>query len=178
MTIESVLQISIIIISLAIVKSKDNLYIVIYFAIFSLITASLYYLYKAPDVALAEVSIGSAIIPLIFIIAISKQKQFTVINRAEEEFMEPSTPGRGYVILTGFCKIYGLKLRVSKDKEGEISGVFRHQNTDLIVQKDSASGRYIFIGKSSSLLMNKLQNILEKEKDMMLIKKGDEETLD
>lgn len=55
-----------------IISSEDNLRVVIYVSMFSVVCGILYYLYSAPDVALAEVAIGSAIVPLIYIISISK----------------------------------------------------------------------------------------------------------
>lgn len=64
-----------IIILIVIIFSKENLKIVIYSSVFSLICAILYFLYNAPDVALAEAVIGSAIVPLIYIISISKHSK-------------------------------------------------------------------------------------------------------
>ena len=64
-----------IIILIVIIFSKENLKIVIYSSVFSLICAILYFLCNAPDVALAEAAIGSAIVPLIYIISISKHSK-------------------------------------------------------------------------------------------------------
>ncbi len=84
-----------IIIIITIIKSTENLKIVIYSSIFSLMCAILYFLYNAPDVALAEAAIGSAIVPLIYIIAIAKHskqikdkseiknKNFTTLDEVE-----------------------------------------------------------------------------------------------
>ncbi|MBP2027899.1 multicomponent Na+:H+ antiporter subunit B [Acetoanaerobium pronyense] len=65
-------HILLIIILLSIIFNDNNLYLILCSSIFSLICAILYYIYNAPDVALAEAAIGSAIIPVIYIIAISK----------------------------------------------------------------------------------------------------------
>lgn len=64
-----------ILILLIIISTEDNLKVVIYVSMFSVISGILYYLYSAPDVALAEVAIGSAIVPLIYIISISKHNK-------------------------------------------------------------------------------------------------------
>ena len=74
MKITYVLQVLLIFLSIFIIRSKNNLKAIIFFSTFSLVTASFYYFLKAPDLALAEAAIGSAIIPLIYIIAISKQR--------------------------------------------------------------------------------------------------------
>lgn len=68
-------HILLIIILVAIILSNENLKIIIYSSVFSLICAILYFLYSAPDVALAEAAIGSAIVPLIYIISISKHSK-------------------------------------------------------------------------------------------------------
>ena len=65
------LQGILIILSIAIVVHKNNGTIIILIASFSLVTASLYLINRAPDVAIAEIAIGSAIIPLIYVISIS-----------------------------------------------------------------------------------------------------------
>jgi len=80
-TIALILQILMIIIAIAIVLHKKNFTIIILIASFSLIAASLYIINKAPDVAIAEVAIGSAIIPLIYVISISRQREFIVLDK-------------------------------------------------------------------------------------------------
>lgn len=68
-------HVMLILILLFIISSKDNLKVVVYVSMFSVVCGILYYLYSAPDVALAEVAIGSAIVPLIYIISISKHNK-------------------------------------------------------------------------------------------------------
>ncbi len=55
---------------------KDLLGAVIVAALVSLITAILFYLLQAPDVAMAEASIGAALETVIFVIAIRKTERF------------------------------------------------------------------------------------------------------
>jgi len=55
---------------------KDLLNAVIASSIVSLITAILFYLLQAPDVAMAEASIGTALVIVIFIIAIKKTRRY------------------------------------------------------------------------------------------------------
>ena len=57
------LQIILIVIAISVVIHKRNFTIIILIATFGLVAASLYIINKAPDVAIAEVAIGSAIIP-------------------------------------------------------------------------------------------------------------------
>jgi multicomponent Na+:H+ antiporter subunit A len=54
---------------------KDLLNAVIAACMVSLIASVLFYLLQAPDVAMAEASIGAALVAAIFIIAISKTKR-------------------------------------------------------------------------------------------------------
>jgi len=55
---------------------KDLLNAVIASSIVSLITAILFYFLQAPDVAMAEASIGTALVIVIFIIAIRRTKRY------------------------------------------------------------------------------------------------------
>lgn len=166
------LQILLIIISLAIVLSKNNLRIVIFFSIFSLVSASLYYFYKSPDLALAEAAIGSAIIPLIFIIAISKQKEFLVVSHLDEDDnfldIEP-VKGKGYKLLDEFTDYYKLKLTIGNSSYDELHGIFRVKNVDLVVKK-SQNDEYIIEGKETSILMNKLEQMAENYEDINIFK--------
>jgi uncharacterized MnhB-related membrane protein len=54
---------------------KDLLNAVISSCIVSLITAILFYILHAPDVAMAEASIGAALVTAIFVIAIRRTKR-------------------------------------------------------------------------------------------------------
>ncbi|WP_432666465.1 DUF4040 domain-containing protein [Wukongibacter baidiensis] len=179
-TIGILLQILMIIIALIIISNKDNLKIIIFFAVFSLITASLYFFNNAPDVALAEVAIGSAITPLIFIISISKQKDFIVINHTKDDFFSHNLrkTGEGYKFLHDFTKHYDLKLKVYDNNLGSVVGIFRSRNVDLIVDNSPDIGKYILKGKVSSILMNKLEQLAINEPLIEIVKINEGETYD
>lgn len=176
MNLINLLQILLILISVLIVINKDNLKAIIYFSVFSLISASLYYLLKSPDLALAEAAIGSAIIPFIFIISISKQREFLVISHLElnDEFLDDQN-GKGYKILSEFAKHYNLKLTINKSKDDEIYGIFRSRNVDLIVEKKD---KYIFKGKKTSILMSRLEKLTKDEPKIEFVKIEEGEKID
>lgn len=178
--IGTLLQILMIIIAVIIIRNKDNLKIIIFFSVFSLITASLYFFNNAPDVALAEVAIGSAITPLIFIISISKQKDFIVIKHTKDDFFSHSLTktGEGYKFLKDFTMHYDLKLNIYNNRFGSISGIFRSRNIDLIIDKSSITGKYILKGKESSILMNKLEQMALEEPYIEIVKISEGETYD
>ncbi|MCG8482493.1 MAG: DUF4040 domain-containing protein [Clostridia bacterium] len=173
-------QILMIIIAFIIIKTKDNLRIIIFFAVFSLITASLYFFNYAPDVALAEIAIGSAIIPLIFIISISKQKDFIVINHTEDDLLNNgfAEAGKVYQLLNDFAKHYDLKLKIHNNKLGSIVGIFKSRNVDLIVEKSTDARKYILKGKESSILMHKLEQLATQEPLIEIVKINEGETND
>src|SRR5210317_459337 len=81
------LQGILIVLAIAIVLHKNNGTIIILIASFSLVTASLYIINRAPDVAIAEIAIGSAIIPLIYVISISRQREFIVLDKVMDDFI-------------------------------------------------------------------------------------------
>ncbi|SKC64938.1 Na(+)/H(+) antiporter subunit B [Maledivibacter halophilus] len=175
--IENMLQIILIIVTITIVKSKNNIRLVVLFSLFSLITAALYYLNKAPDVALAEVAIGCAIIPLIFIISISKQQEFVVINHTNDNFLE-SEIGLGYSLLQDFTNHYNLKLSIYNIGPDNLKGVFRSRNVDLIVEKSQSDDKYILKGKESTILINKLEQMTKDISNIEIIKVSEDETYD
>lgn len=174
MRIIYLLQVLLIFLSIYIISSKNNLKSIIIFSTFSLVTASLYYFLRAPDLALAEVAIGSAIIPLIYIIAISKQREFLVISHISEKdvFLSKAEDamGKGYELLDDFTKHYNLKLVINHGKYDELYGIFRSRNIDLVIEKCSESGKYIFKGKKTSILMNKLEQLAMGEDAIEVVK--------
>ncbi|WP_432402959.1 Na(+)/H(+) antiporter subunit B [Wukongibacter sp. M2B1] len=175
--IGNIMQFLLIIISIVIVKSKNNIKLVIFFSLFSLITAILYYFNKAPDVALAEVAIGSAIMPLIFIISISRQQEFVVINHTEDDFLD-NKDGTGYKLLMDFTNHYNLKLKIYNIELDSLKGIFRSRNVDLIVEKSQTENKYFFKGKGSTVLMNKLEQMVKNIPDINIIKVSEAETYD
>ncbi|MCG8539226.1 MAG: DUF4040 domain-containing protein [Clostridia bacterium] len=178
--IGNLLQILLIIIALTIVLSSDNIKMVIFFSAFSLITSGLYYFNKAPDVALAEVAIGSAIMPLILIISISKQRVFMVVNYADDDFLssEEGKEGRGYEILASFSEYYKLKLEIHPKEDGEPQGLFTNRSVDLLVEKCPSTNKYLLKGKKSSILMNKLEQMTIDKWDIEVLKIKEGETDD
>lgn len=168
------LQLLLILISVLIVVSENNLKIVMFFSVFSLISASLYYFLKSPDLALAEAAIGSAIIPFIFIISISKQREFLVISHINKEknFLKDETQesGRGFEILNEFTKHYNLKLVINHSEYDELHGIFRSRNVDLVIEECSDSNKYLFKGKKSSILMNKLEQMTKEDSEIVIVK--------
>lgn len=154
-----ILQILMIIIALAIVLHKKNFTIIILIATFSLIAAALYIINKAPDVAIAEVAIGSAIIPLIYVISISRQREFIVLDKTRHGFVDPDEKltGEVYELLSKFVDDYDLRLNLCCDIEGKEEDLTNQLNVDLIISIDPKTKKYVLKGKSSSLLLSKLK---------------------
>ena len=142
------------------IKEDDYLSIIIAFAIFSLFSSVIYFLDFAPDVAIAEIAISSAIIPLIFIVAVSKQREYIVVG---DVFSEGELSNKEYIvnILEEFTNQYGLKLHIISNSEDlEIGGVFRTANVDLYVKTLEIGDKYFFIGKESNIVMINMEKQL------------------
>lgn len=58
---------------------------VIHLGVFSLVSAMVYFLYKAPDVGLAEVIIGSTLTTILYLVAMQKYETITVYFRDERK---------------------------------------------------------------------------------------------
>lgn len=160
------LSILILTLIIAMLRENDSLRLVVYFTGFSLLMSALYFLYHAYDVALAEIAIGSAILPLIFIIAIGKQKTFVVISRVKDDFMNEEENSPGQTLLRGFAHRYGLKTEIHFEGQTRLKGAFRRRNADLMVIKSRRDGKYIFLMKSSSVLHYKMQRIAEGHRNL------------
>ncbi len=158
--ISTIFQILLIIISVAIVLHKENFTIVILIVSFGLVAATLYALNQAPDVAIAEVAISSAIIPLIYVISISRQREFIVLNRVNHEI-----PGLDEMndeilsILKNFVSNYNLRLNWSSNIKGSAEELTTELNVDLIISYNVELKRFEFNGKSSSILMTRLKHM-------------------
>jgi uncharacterized MnhB-related membrane protein len=161
------LQGILILLAIAIVLHKNNGTIIILIASFSLVTASLYIINRAPDVAIAEIAIGSAIIPLIYVISISRQREFIVLDRVMDEFIiiDDKFAGIGYVLLHRLAEYYHLELNITNDPglcrldEAMDRMLCEQTNVDLIISKDETTGHYVLKGKRSSTLMKKLEQM-------------------
>jgi putative multicomponent Na+:H+ antiporter subunit B len=166
------LQIILIVIAIAVVVHKRNFTIIILIATFGLVAASLYIMNKAPDVAIAEVAIGSAIIPLIYVISISRQREFIVLDRAQDGFIEygHELSGEGYEILAEFVKLYDLSLNICVDIQGKERSLINELNVDLIIARDLQTGAYILYGKSSSVLLSKLTTMVKDKTNIRVVK--------
>ncbi len=126
------------VIMLQIFREGDNYKLILYAAFFSFATACLYFINGAPDLALAEISIGAAFIPLIFTIAIMRQNTFTVVFFSEEgkqAYCDPEVLIEFMGIAEVFCSHHRLKLKIithPHSYEPSVRGIFRLGNTDLI----------------------------------------------
>lgn len=172
------LQILLIIMAISIIAHKNNGTIIILITVFSLITASLYVINKAPDVAIAEVAIGSAIIPLIYVISISRQREFIILDKAMDNFIidDGNFTGIGYILLKRFSDYYHLELNITNDArlcqigKGREQIVCEQTNVDLIVSKDQDTGKYQLKGKASNVLLTKLEQMAKDYDNIEVIK--------
>lgn len=164
-------------ITLAVVFEKNNKRIIIYFSAFSINAASLYFYNNAPDVALAEIAVGSAFIPLIFLITISKQRTFTVMTTFDQSFEFKE-------LFERFCKNENLKLKIisSKDVHDDeaksIQGAFRRQDIDVIVDYNKKKKRYDMTCKESNVMIDRFESLAGKVHGIRIIRTVDDETID
>lgn len=175
--IKSFLLIVLLLLTINVVIQKNNQHLIVYFSIFSLVIASLYFFSYAPDVALAEIAVGSAFIPLIFLIAISKQRTFTILFQSDFDF-------EYHNFLEDFCKKENLKLKIIKsvdvkdDESNGVLGVFRRQDIDVIVDYNPKKKKYIMTCKQSNVMINRFEEIAIKYPKIRVVRIVDTNTLD
>lgn len=117
---------------------QNNYLLILYASLFSFAAACLYFVCAAPDLALAEIAIGCAFIPLIFTIAIMRQNTFTVVFFSKEggqAYCDPEILIEFMAVAEIFCEKHRLKLKFvmhPNSYEPSVKGIFRLGNTDLI----------------------------------------------
>lgn len=157
------LQLFLIITAIAVVFHQNHFTIIILMSVFSIIAATLYTVNQAPDVAIAEVAINAAIIPLIYVIAISRQRELIVFDKLHHGSTNPNQKlvGDVYVYLEQFSQKHKLKLNICHDLDANDKVVFQDLNVDVLVDRDGPSGPYVLKGKSSNVLMKKMMKELK-----------------
>lgn len=179
MKFDIILKILMIIGLIAMILENNNLKLIIYLSAFSVISASLYYLYNAPDVALAEIAIGSAIVPLLYIISIGKQSEFLIITHiVEDEDSDLIVESGVFELILEFAEHYNLKVNITSKEEGKLIGVFREKNIDIIIDKSADGKKVILKGKKSNLLMNRLESLAKGMPLIEVVKESEGETID
>jgi uncharacterized MnhB-related membrane protein len=178
-TIASALQVLLIIIALTVIFHKENFTIIIYISAFGLVAAVLYAMNQAPDVAIAEVAIGSAIIPLIYVISIARQREYIVLDRVNHDRFELDEENlKVYEFLNAFVDIHDLKLNVTSDISGDDYTLTDELNVDLILSYDDTLKKFVLKGKQSSILVTKLKKSAEVYDFLEVIALKDGELLD
>lgn len=169
-----------IVIMYCMIKVNNNLYLIMYSFVFSLITASLYFIYKAPDLALAEIAIGCGLTPLIYTIAISKQQTFVVVvfrGTGKSELKDENIEIQFEKLMGDFADHYGLKLEIHQYKANYRSSrkkSLKMGHIDLIAIYDSNSNMIEIEGNSHNLMINRLRYLLSNHDRINLKKEGEQ----
>jgi energy-converting hydrogenase B subunit D len=71
--------------ALAIVRTEDVTSQVIALSFYGLLLALMFFLFRAPDVALAQITVGAIALPLMVMLAITRMKHREATGRAEQE---------------------------------------------------------------------------------------------
>lgn len=174
------LQLFLIVTAVAVILHKNHFTIIILMSVFSIIAATLYTINQAPDVAIAEVAINAAIIPLIYVIAISRQRELIVFDKLHSPSKNDQSKlvGEVYVYLEQFSQKHKLKMNICHDLNAPDQVVFQDLNVDVLVDKDPANGQYILKGKSSNVLMKKMLKDLKNHQHVRFVMMEEGENLD
>lgn len=122
-----------IVFTIALIFQKNLFYCVVIITISSIISAVLFVVFNAPDIALAEIAVGCALIPFVYIISITKQKGFLILNQINDEASRQIIEA-----FSEFCSNEKLKLNVLTDgytEEYSLNDVLRVKNVDMIINK-------------------------------------------
>ena len=168
--LSTILFIFVLVMAIAVIITKNNLYLIMYFSVFSFAAAASYFVMKAPDIALAEVAIGCAFVPLIYLITIGKQKIFTVVffdgDIGEHGSLNYETIRRFYIVLDHFCLDYGLDLNLINRPtkySTSVHGIFRPGNIDLICIFQPEADCIEVQGNASNIMLTHLEQRLHED---------------
>ena len=174
MILMAVLCTALLIAALMTLITENNFRLILYFAAFSLTAAGLYMLLKAPDIALAEIAVGCAFVPLIYTIAVMKQTTLNVVLKPAAVCLEGADGSDGFHIpperldafmeeLGRFCDLYGLEAKLVGGREGRattVAGIFRPSSPDLILDYDPAREILRVEGNEHNCLIESLERWL------------------
>ena len=161
------------------VREENNTTLIILFFLFSFDAACIYLITSAPDIALAEITIGCAFIPLVFIITIMRQNTFTVAFYAGDEtqsYCDPEVLVSFMALLEEFCDLYGLKPRLITHPirfKPSMEGIFRPGNIDILADYDETKGVLNLMGNGRNVMIHQLEKILSKSERIRFKEAGE-----
>lgn len=161
------------------VREENNTTLIILFFLFSFDAACIYLITSAPDIALAEITIGCAFIPLVFIITIMRQNTFTVAFYAGDEtqsYCDPEVLVGFMALLEEFCDLYDLKPRLITHPirfKPSMEGVFRPGNIDILADYDEVKGILNLMGNGRNVMIPQLEKILGRDQRICFIDAGE-----
>lgn len=146
--------------------TRHNFKLILYFSAFSMTAATLYLLNQAPDIALAEIAVGCAFIPLIYTIAIMKQNTLNAVVKERGIAIDEERLLLFMSQLGIFCKKYGLEPRLIDVHKGRIStvaGIFRPNSADLLIDYDEIKDLIRVEGNEINWMIEALERWIETE---------------
>lgn len=164
--------------TLLMVREEDHMTLIVLFFLFSFVSACLYLIRSAPDIALAEIAVGCAFIPLVYIITIMRQSTFTVAFYAEEgtqSYCDPEVLVSFMALLEEFCGLYQLKPRLITHPiryKPEMKGAFRPGNIDILADYDEGTGILNLVGNGKNLMIPRLESILGRDERILFRDSG------
>jgi uncharacterized MnhB-related membrane protein len=169
-----IFAISLFISAIVIIFQKNKFILIIYYALFSFIAASIYFINNAPDIALAEIAIGCAFIPLIYLISVTRQDDLVVLfhsKKGESAYCDPLILIEFMGITEKFCEENGLSLKIINkeiDYEPEISGIFRPGNIDIIANYDDETKILKLTGNRMNIFIPRIGELFHENKSIVM----------
>lgn len=142
------IQVALLLVIVAAIAAIQTRYLrhgVIYLGLFSLGIAFIYFLYNAPDVALAEAIIGSTLSTVLFIVALQKYKIFTIyfIFHYEDDIGEDVSMQSIIKSLEKFCTKQELEAQIIYTTEPLPVIIEAHQFSVIMSKQNQQYDLYI-----------------------------------
>ncbi len=156
---EQLLLVLLIVFSIAAIQTPRLDHAVIYLGMFSFLCSLLYLLYKSPNVAIAEAVIGCTLATVIYLVALRKQKRFTVyvLNRIADQVLGE---------IDRFCGREDLIFHYIRFSKKQYPSVLGKKDGEVVIYEDSDG--FVFVSRRYNYKVEALASHLSQHPELNL----------
>ncbi len=150
--------------ALFIVSSRNFKRIIIALGAFSILASFCYLIYSAPDVAIAEAIIGSALSTILYIVALKKHRTFYIYFTSSE-----NKKNSDFKLKSGTSDVSGKIMQYCANHDLEAQSVFTWESPEKIASEHmydlilhSSGDKITIYGSDKELHVNEIKKMLSK----------------
>ncbi|AEE97065.1 MAG: putative multicomponent Na+:H+ antiporter subunit [Clostridiales bacterium] len=160
--LENIFLLLMLVLALITVQTSKIRRAIVYMGTFSLISSFVYIYYGAPDVAMAEAVIGSALATILFLVALKKYKVFTIcVVHAEDKNFNDSYVGNSKIQILNDIEDFLAERELEPQAvytTEKIDNILNAHNYDMVINQKGDS--IIIYGNLENYQFEELENFL------------------